>query len=290
MPDAAKSTGVIGIRDFDHRRRHVGDRRLDVGRTGRRRQRPGHPRGRGPRRQLDRHGADLRLRALGGRRRPRPARAARGAPAARLHEVRPRREQRRRREVGDPGAGPRRVRRQPAAPRRRRHRSVPAALAGRAADPRDGRGLRRAAEGRQDPRDRRVELLGRAARGVARHGRAAALGAVALQHPAAGRRRRRPALLREDRHRRHRLLAALPRPALRHLEEGQDVPRRRRPRRPQGLPGRPLRSTPRRRGRAARARRRERPELPASSRSACCCTRRASPAASSAPAAPARAR
>ena len=54
--------------------------------------------------------------------------------------------------------------------------------------------LRRAAEGRQDPRDRRLELLGRAARGVARHGRAAALGAVALQHPAAGRRRRRAAL------------------------------------------------------------------------------------------------
>ena len=80
----------------------MGDRRLDVGRTGRRRQRPGHPCGRGPRRQLDRHGADLRLRALGSRRRPRPARAARGAPAAGVHQVRPRRGQRDPDEVGDP--------------------------------------------------------------------------------------------------------------------------------------------------------------------------------------------
>ena len=63
-----------------------------------------------------------------------------------------------------------------------------------AADRRDGGRLRRAAGGRQDPRDRRVELLGRAARGMARHRRAAALGAVALQHPAAGGRRRRAAL------------------------------------------------------------------------------------------------
>ena len=61
-------------------------------------------------------------------------------------------------------------------------------------------------------------------------------------------------------HRRDRLFAALPRHAVRHVEEGQDVPRGRHPRRAQGLPGRPLRATPRRHRRAARPRRRERPE------------------------------
>ena len=252
-----RAAGHFGIRDFDDRHRHLGDGRLDVGRTGRRRQRPGDPRGGRPRRQLDRHGADLRLRPLGGDRRPRPEGAAGRAPAAGLHQVRPRREQRRRR------------------PSRRRGPQVLAECDASlqrlgvdaidlyqlhwpvdAADPRDGGRLRRAAEGRQDPRDRRVELLGRAARGMARHRRAAALGAVALQHPAAGRRRRRAALRREDQPRRHRLLAAVPRHAVRHLEEGQDLRRGRRPRRPQGLPGRPLRATPGRHRRAPRARRR----------------------------------
>ena len=128
----------------------------------------------------------------------------------------------------------------------------------RAADRRDGGRLRRAAEGRQDPRDRRVELLGRAARGVARHRRAAPLGAVALQHPPAGHRRRRPALRGHDQSRRDRLLAAVPRHALRHLEEGQDLRRRRYSRRAQGLPGRPLRAPPRRHRRRPRARRRQR--------------------------------
>ncbi len=130
-----------------------------------------------------------------------------------------------------------RMRREPAAARRRSHRSVSAALAGAAADRRNRGGVRRAAEGREDSRDRRLELLGGAARRVDRDRRAAAQRSAAVQHPAPGGEARRPALVRRAQRRRHLLLAAVPRPAVRHVVEGQDLPRGRRPQHAQGLRG-----------------------------------------------------
>ena len=85
-------------------------------------------------------------------------------------------------------------------------------------------------EGREDSRDRRVELLGGAARRVDRDRCAAAQRSAAVQHPAPGGEARRPALVRRAQRRRHLLLAAVPRPAVRHVVEGQDLPRGRRPR------------------------------------------------------------
>ena len=174
------------------------------------------------------------------------------------------------------GAGARRMRRQPAAPRRRRHRPVPAALAGRAADPRDGGRLRGAAEGRQDPRDRRLELLGRAARGMARDRRAAALGAVAVQHPAP---RHRRATCCPSARRRTSASSRIRRCSAGMLfgtwKKGKTFPdgdTRGAHKDYQGARFDRHLDADRR---AARSRRRERPELRPARRSACCCTRRA---------------
>ena len=160
----------------------------------------GHPCGRGPRRQLDRHGADLRLRPFGSRRRPRPEAScprragrssSRSSASATNSEAPPCNRRRGPQVLAECDASLQRLG-VDAIDLYQLHWPVAAA------DRRDGGRLRRAAEGRQDPRDRRLELLGRAARGMARHRRAAALGAVAVQHPAAGRRRRRAALLRDQ--------------------------------------------------------------------------------------------
>ena len=154
-------------------------------------------------------------------------------------------------EVGDAGGGARRVRRQPAAPRRRRHRPLPAALAGRRS-----RSPRRRPPAPSCSQAGKIRAIGVSNYSVAQleEWRATGVPLHSVQSPYSI---LRPAVaadvlpyVRQDRHRRHRLLAAVPRPAVRHLEEGQDVPRGRRPRRPQGLPGRPLRSTPRRRRRS----------------------------------------
>ena len=104
-----------------------------------------------------------------------------------------------------------------------------------ATDCRNGGGLPGAARGRQDPRDRRLELLGGAARGVAGDRRPAAHRSAAVQHPPSRRQARRAAVVRGARRRRHLLLAALPRPAVRDLDEGQDLPARRRAEHAQGL-------------------------------------------------------
>ncbi len=149
--------------------------------------------------------------------------------------------------------------------------------------------VRRAAEGRQDSRDRRVELLRRAARGVARDRRAAALRSAAVQHPAARGEARRAAVVRRERRRRDLVLAALPRHAVRHLDAGQDVSRQTTAgARTRTTPARAFSGTCRRSTRSARSRRAAGSAC-RSSASACCCTRPASPASSSARATRARA-
>ena len=192
-----------------------------------------------------------------------------------LHEVRPRHRQRR----SARSAAAAEVTTECEASLRRlgveRHRSLSAALARAAADCGNGRRVRRAAEGGEDSGDWRVELLGGAARRVARDRRTAALRSAAVQHPSAGREARRPAVVCDARRRRHLVLAALPRPAVRHLAEGQDVSGGRRPEHAQGLLRRALSSGIWKRStRFARWRR----AVASASRScvsACCCTRRA---------------
>ena len=155
-----------GPRAFACRLRRLGCRgRWLVGRVraaGRRRVDRRHPPRARARRQLDRHRADLRRRALGGRRRSRDRRP-RGA-AARVHEVlaAPRRGGR----GGDRPAGrlhPRRVRGVPAPAGRGAHRPVPGALA-RAGRRRLARGGLVDAGGPaargQDPPPRRLQLRG----------------------------------------------------------------------------------------------------------------------------------
>ena len=121
------------------------------------------------------------------------------------------------------------VRGQPAPARRRTDRPLPASLAGAAADRGNCRRLRRPARGRKGCRDRRLELFGRPARGVACDRRAAPLRSASLQHPPAGGEARRAAVVRREQRRRNLLFAALPRHALRHLGTRQDVSERRRP-------------------------------------------------------------
>ena len=150
---------------------------------------------------------------------------ARVTPAARLHEIRPRRERRRAGEIRGRARRHRGVRGEPAPARCRSDRSLPAALARAAADRRDCRRVREAAGGGQDSRDRRVELLGRSARRMDGDRRAAAFGPAAVQHSAAGRGRGRPAVVRRARRRRDLVLAALPRPVVRHVVARQDLRR-----------------------------------------------------------------
>ena len=146
--------------------------------------------------------------------------------------------------IGIGRRSPRRVRRQPAPARRRAHRSLPAALAGAAADRRDGGGVRDAAEGRKDPRDRRLELLGRPARRMARDRRAAALGAAAVQHPPSRGEGRRVAWCAAHGVGVDLLLAALPGPAVRHAGRRTRRSRRRRAQHAQGLRGRAFPAAP----------------------------------------------
>ena len=177
--------------------------------------------------------------------------------------------------IGIGRRGPGRVRRQPAPARRRAHRSLSAALAGAAADRGNGGGVRGAAEGRQDPRDRRLELLGRPARRVARDRRTAALGSAALQHPPSRREGRRVAVVRGARRRRDLVLAAVPRAAVRHLVPGQDVSRRRRAQHAQGLRGRAFSAAPAGGRRDPRGRHERRSQRAAAVRRRAACTRRA---------------
>ena len=194
-------------------------------------------------------------------------RAARVAAASRLHKVRARRQQGRR------GERPRRA--PMCSPNATRAfggsawtpSTVPVPLAGRSADPGNRGRLRRAVEGRQDPRGRRVELLGRAARAVVCTG--VPLHSLqppySILRPAAGAMSSPGAAT----HRRHLLFAAVPRAPVRNVEEGQDVPRRARPGRAQGLPRRALPATP---GcdRRMRSSPRQRPELRQLASGSCC--------------------
>ena len=222
-----RQLGRIGLRDFHDWTGHVGHRWLHVGWTGRRGECAGDSRGPRPRRELDRHGADLRVGALGSGGRPRPARAAGGAASARLHEVRPRAGQRQRRAVRVARRVCSRVRGEPATARRRSDRSVSAALARRSADRGNRGGVRRTAEGRQDPGDRRLELQRRPARrvagdsGVPLHTLQAP---YSILRPAAV--EGAAAVVRESHGGRHRVLAAAARHVVRHVGPRQDVPGR----------------------------------------------------------------
>ena len=147
--------------------------------------------------------------------------------------------------------GRRGVRGEPAPTWRGSDRSLPAALAGAAADRRDRRRVREAAGGGQDSRDRRLELLGRSAGGMDGDRCAAALRPAAVQHSAAGRGRGRPAVVRRARRRRDLVLATLPRHVVRHVVARQDLRRGRCARRPQGLLGPAISAAPRRGRRAS---------------------------------------